>query len=131
VELATVKALLTDSALARLTLSRFHFCARSDCDVVYFSDCGDLFGTSEIRVLVWQKLPEGTRTLCYCFGENESSMQQELEAQGRTLAVERVREHIAAGRCACDVRNPRGSCCLGDLIAAAKQVEARLHQRVP
>ena len=38
--------------------------------------------------------------------------------------IERVREHIAAERCACDVRNPRGACCLGDVIAAVKRIEA-------
>jgi hypothetical protein len=38
--------------------------------------------------------------------------------------IERVREHIAAERCACEVRNPRGACCLGDVIAAVKRIEA-------
>jgi hypothetical protein len=37
--------------------------------------------------------------------------------------VARIREHIAAQRCACDVRNPRGACCLGDVMAAAKRIE--------
>jgi hypothetical protein len=32
--------------------------------------------------------------------------------------------HIDADRCACDVRNPRGTCCISDLIAAVKRVEA-------
>jgi hypothetical protein len=49
-----------------------------------------------------------------------------LEETGRTMAIERVREHIAATRCACDIRNPRGACCLGDLIAAVKRVELAL-----
>ena len=36
------------------------------------------------------------------------------------LAVDRVRAHIAAGRCACEIRNPKGTCCLGDVIAAVR-----------
>ena len=32
------------------------------------------------------------------------------------------RAHIDAGRCAYEVRNPRGACYLGDLIAAVKRV---------
>ena len=35
-------------------------------------------------------------------------------------AVERVRAHISAGRCACEVRNPRGACCLGDVTNAVE-----------
>ena len=35
----------------------------------------------------------------------------------------RIREHIAAQRCACDIRNPRGACCLGDVMAAVKRLE--------
>jgi hypothetical protein len=29
-----------------------------------------------------------------------------------------------AGRCACEVRNPRGACCLGDVAAVVKRVAA-------
>jgi hypothetical protein len=124
VDVATVKALLTSSALARLTASHFHFCAGPECGVVYFSDDGQIFLTSDVRVAVWEKQPPGERTVCYCFGENESDIRREIERDGRTSAVERVRAHIAARRCACDVRNPRGACCLGDLMAAVKRLGA-------
>jgi hypothetical protein len=39
------------------------------------------------------------------------------------LRFARICEHIAAQRCACDIRNPRGACCLGDVMAAAKRIE--------
>jgi hypothetical protein len=126
VTIATVKALLASSALARLTPSHFHFCAGPDCGVVYFSDDGQIFVTSDVRVTVWEKQPAGERTVCYCFGENEPDMRREIERDGRTSAVERVRAHIAARRCACDVRNPRGTCCLGDVMAAVKRLGADL-----
>jgi hypothetical protein len=48
----------------------------------------------------------------------------EIESTGASTAVDRIRRHIDAGRCACEVRNPRGACCLGDVIAAIKRVEA-------
>ena len=122
VEVGTLKALLTPPALARLQLGAFHFCASLACDTVYFSEGGQIFRTGDVRVAVWQKQSPGARTFCYCFGENETDMQREIEAQGRTLAVERVRHHIADRRCACEVRNPRGACCLGDLTAAVKRL---------
>jgi len=122
VEVSTVKALLTPPALAQLPLGSFHFCASQTCDTVYFSATGQLFRTSDVRVAVWQKQRPGARTFCYCFGENETDMQREIDEHGLTSAVARVRRHIALRRCACDIRNPRGVCCLGDLTAAVKRL---------
>lgn len=129
VDLQTVKALLTEQALARLKPADYRFCADARCDVVYFSGTGTHFGTADLRVPVWQKQPSGSRLVCYCFGESEVSIRTEIELTGRSLAVPRIREHITAGRCACEVRNPRGRCCLGDVTAAVKRVESTLGLR--
>jgi hypothetical protein len=91
---------------------------------VYFSEDGDRFTTADVRVPVWQKLPFGDRPICYCFGESEASIRSEVESTGASTAVELIRHHIDAERCACEVRNPRGACCLGDVIAAVKRAEA-------
>jgi hypothetical protein len=121
VDLVTVKALLTESALARVTGSPHRFCPAPDCEIVYFT-AGDSFTVNELRVPVWQKQPAGARTVCYCFGENEADIRREIVEQGASQAVERVRMHIAAGRCACEVRNPRGACCLRDLTATVRRL---------
>ncbi len=126
VPLQTVKALLTEVALRRVQLTHYRFCGDPACDVVYFGDAGDRFGTNDLRVPVWQKEPEGARLLCYCFGETESCIRSELREHGRTTVVDRIREHICAQRCACDIRNPRGACCLGDLIAAVTRIEGTM-----
>ena len=122
----TVKALLTEAALQRLPHGDLRFCPDADCDVVYFNADGVSFSATDVRVAVWQKLPFGARQVCYCFGESEASILAEIELNGASAAVARIREHIAAGRCACDVRNPRGACCLGDVIAATQRVQASI-----
>lgn len=124
VDRQTLKALLTETALGRLTRTDYRFCADASCDVVYFGADGTQFATADVRVRVWQKLPFGSRPVCYCFGESEASIRAELDATGRSSAVERIRAHIAAERCACELRNPRGACCLGDVIAAVRRVES-------
>lgn len=91
--------------------------------MVYFGAGGHFFDTTALRVPVWQKAHTGARTICYCFGENEAAMAREFTETGRCDASLRVRDHIAAGRCACEVRNPRGVCCLGDVIKAVARIE--------
>lgn len=129
VDLNTVKALLTFTALARITGSPHRFCPDPACEIVYFSP-GDTYTVRDLRVPVWQKEPAGARLVCYCFGENEADIQREIEEHGTSHAVERVREHITAGRCACEVRNPRGVCCLGDLIAAVNRMASHAEMSI-
>ena len=124
VELRAVKALLTEAALARLENVSHRFCRTSSCPAVYYDENGSFYLREDVRVRVWQKEPEGNRILCYCFGESESGIQDEVRQSGVSEVVARTRAHIDACRCACDVRNPRGVCCLGDLAAAVKRIAA-------
>jgi hypothetical protein len=126
VQLQTVKALLTEIALRQVQITHYRFCRNPSCEAVYFGDAGDCYNTSDLRVPVWHKETVGARLLCYCFGETESAIRAELVGQGHSGVVDRIREHITAQRCACDVRNPRGTCCLGDVIAAVKRMEAAM-----
>lgn len=121
VGLQTVKALLTTTALQRLQPGAHRFCPDSACDVVYFDEQGQTFAKADVRVAVGQKEPRGSRIICYCFGENESDIRAEIARTSYSRAAERVRAHIKAGRCACEVRNPRGTCCLGDVTGVVKR----------
>jgi len=126
VDRQTVKAMLTESGLRRLTRALLRFCRDPGCEVVYFAEDGQTYSRTDVRVPVWEKEPDGGRTVCYCFGENEAEIRAEINATGRSDAVKRVRQHIQAGRCACEVRNPRGVCCLGDVGAAVKRIAATI-----
>lgn len=129
VDVQTVKALLREPALRRINSSAtHHFCPDPSCDVVYFDGDGSVYRRGDIRVPVWEKEPFGSRMICYCFGENEADIRTELDQSGASQAVARVRAHIAAGRCACEIRNPRGVCCLGDLSAAVTRVTRAVTQ---
>jgi hypothetical protein len=71
-------------------------------------------------VPVFQKEPKGDRTVCYCFGVGESDIRRELAASGRSTAVDRITALVKSERCACEVKNPQGSCCLGNVATATK-----------
>jgi Zinc binding domain len=126
VPLRTVKALLRERALQRLEATAHYFCADPACEVVYFDETGRLYHRTELRERVWQKEPFSDRRVCYCFDENEADIRAELQETGQCLAVARVQAHIAAGRCACDIRNPRGVCCLSDLRETIERVREAL-----
>ena len=123
VELRTIKALLTEVALRRFEPGAYRFCPDADCTTVYFDGAGHRFAKNDLRVPVWWKEPEGSRMMCYCFGENETDIRAEIEQTGVSQAAQRVRDHIAAKRCACEVRNPNGRCCLGDLTKAISHLQ--------
>jgi hypothetical protein len=125
VALLTVKSLLTAIALARMTPALpFYVCLEPTCPVVYFTNEGLEYTRTDVRAVPWQKEPIGHRRFCHCFDENEPSMLRELAETGRCDAVQRVRDLIVADRCACEVRNPRGTCCLGDVMKAVDGIEA-------
>jgi hypothetical protein len=123
VERITVKALLRPQALARLAAHAHRFCASPDCFVVYFGE-EDVFRVEDVVVPVLQKTPPGARTLCYCFDVGESDVSEEIARTGRSTAAARIAEHVKAGRCACEVRNPEGRCCLGHVAEAVKALVA-------
>jgi hypothetical protein len=42
----------------------------------------------------------------------------------RTAIVDDINTGISAGQCACDLRNPQGSCCLGNVRGLIKDITA-------
>ncbi|MGH7318612.1 MAG: putative iron-sulfur cluster-binding metallochaperone [Candidatus Rokuibacteriota bacterium] len=121
----TLKALLRPDALARLSAPEHRFCPSASCRVVYFG-LGEIFRREDVLVPIFQREPAGDRIVCYCFAVSEGDIRREVEASGRSTVVERITELVKADRCACEVRNPQGTCCLGNVTAVVKaaQVEA-------
>jgi hypothetical protein len=121
VEHITLKALLRPLALERLTtgVHHFYFCTSSRCSVVYFGD-GDVFRQEDVLVPVFQKCAEGLRTVCYCLEIREDHVRDEVEAKGVSASSERIKSLVQSGRCACELRNPQGTCCLGNVAAVVR-----------
>ena len=119
VEPITVKALLRPEALARLTGAAHRFCPTPSCPVVYFGE-GEAFRRDDVAAPVFQKEPAGNRTLCYCFAVSEADLRRASAETGRATVAQRIRDHVQAGRCACALKTPQGTCCLGDVVATTK-----------
>ena len=63
--------------------------------------------------------------MCYCFGYTEKSIWEEIRRTGRSTAPQTIAAHVKAGRCGCEVNNPGGSCCLGEVNRVVKEGIAR------
>jgi len=126
VDAITLKALLTSDALRRGIPDAPRFCATEGCQIVYFdSDAGVNFTEVELTVRVHAKHPtdDGVQ-VCYCFDYTPSTIEAEIARSGSRSARATITAEVQAGHCACEVRNPKGSCCLGDVA----RVEARVQQ---
>ena len=100
----------------------FRFCRTATCKVVYFHSVGDRLEKKDVRVRVGLKEIEDPVPVCYCFGFTEAMVREEIRETGRCTIPERITAEIKAGRCACEIRNPQGSCCLGNVNAAVKRL---------
>jgi hypothetical protein len=107
--------------LAMITKPGFRFCRSPDCDVVYYHADGEQLRKTDLCVRVSIKEAEESAPLCYCFGFTCSMLLEELRIHGCTTIPERIAAELRAGNCACEVRNPQGSCCLGNLTAEIKK----------
>jgi Zinc binding domain len=120
VEPITVKAMLGPKALARASDPEHRFCATASCPVVYFG-ANEAFFREDVIVPVFQKDPPGQRIVCYCFGVGEVDIRRERLETAGAQASERIRALVKEGRCACEVKNPQGSCCLGNIATLEKE----------
>ncbi len=94
--------------------------------MVYFSNDGQQqFTTAAVRERVYQKEPDAAQIqVCYCFDYRAATL---LAASGaeREQIIAEINAGIQAGQCACDLRNPQGSCCLGNVRAFGGQRTTR------
>ncbi len=124
----TVKAMLAVS-LRDVRAGDYFFCRTAACPVVYFSADGQHRLTrDQVRERVFQKEPESVEVwVCYCFRHTAGEVRAATREAGRAI-LDDINAGIQAGQCACELRNPQGACCLGnvrDLMRLAASGEAR------
>ncbi|MFH1303676.1 MAG: mercuric transporter MerT family protein [Planctomycetota bacterium] len=105
----------------------WRFCDSPDCDVVYFSEAGDIsFTKSQLKVPVGVKETSGERLLCYCFGHSVGSIKDELRMKEHSDALEDIRAKMKDPGCHCETSNPSGSCCLGSVTKGIRIAQDEL-----
>ena len=99
------------------------FCKTPECQVLYFG--GEVvIEKSAALVRVGLKETEDPIPLCYCFGFTRADIERDLLNTGTTSIPNLITEKIREGLCECELKNPSGRCCLGEVrraVALAKQ----------
>jgi len=103
---------------------KYLFCGTHTCSVVYFSADGEqTFTVEQVREPVYQKEPDAQDVfICYCFRHTVGELRA-ASPEARSVLVDDINTGINAQQCACDLRNPQGSCCLGNVRGMIKKLE--------
>jgi len=93
---------------ANIRNQRYYYCDDPDCAVVYFGEDDETISFAELRTAVGTKWRDKGGIICYCFGVSK----------GEAASDPRIKAYVVnqtkLGKCACEVRNPYGRCCLRD-----------------
>jgi hypothetical protein len=121
VDALTVKSLVRMLPLG-MPNTQYYFCDASDCELVYFGLDAEAptFRREDLVVRVGAKETADPIPICYCFGFARQDIWDEIGSTGKSTVAERIKAEVEAGHCACEVKNPSGKCCLGDVTRAAK-----------
>lgn len=127
VETVTLKALLA-LPLTEITHPPYYFCLDPDCPTVYYSADGEqIFAEAQLRERVYHKHPHDDGVyVCYCFQHRLAELRHEARQTSASRVIAAITQGIQAEQCACEVRNPQGQCCLGNVHRALKQLRAEL-----
>jgi hypothetical protein len=119
----TVKALLSVT-LRQVQNVEYLFCHTPTCPVIYFtSDGKQSFTVEQVRERVYQKEPDADDVfVCYCFRHSVGEIRA-ASPETRISILDDINTGIQADQCACDLRNPQGSCCLGNVRGLIKRLE--------
>jgi hypothetical protein len=118
VKIITLKSMLKPAVLDSLNVGLTHyFCSTRDCDIVYFDTDIKSYRISDIKVPVHQKENSLTVPVCYCFGWTKEKIGEYLKKGLTPKPLGHIRENIKENRCGCEVNNPQGSCCLGNVAS--------------
>jgi hypothetical protein len=124
VEGQTVKATISVSLREVGEGADYYFCRTKSCPAVYFDDAGKrTFSVDQIRVTVYQKESHNPDVMiCYCFRHTVGEIKKGSIGRRQEI-IDDINTGIKSGQCACDLRNPQGSCCLGNIRSLIRTLE--------
>lgn len=121
----TLKHMIREDKLSLIRNTKYFFCPTSNCNVVYFSRNGDIFYKTNLKVRVGIKEIEEPMPVCYCFGYTKKMIQDDIAQNGYSTIEGKIKEAIKLKECKCEIANPKGACCLGDVAKIVKEATVK------
>jgi hypothetical protein len=122
VQRITLEHLLFENRASQLVNVDYFFCPTPTCDVVYFSNAScQYFHKKHVRVRVGIKETSDPIPICYCFDFTHEIIFDEIRTTGKSTVAAYVTSKVKAGECACEIKNPSGRCCLGEVNKTIKE----------
>lgn len=113
--------------------AQYYFCNEPGCQIVYFSnEKVPFFSVNDLIVKVFVKDQGDEVPICYCFDWTRSRIKRQIRENrknllpGQSSVSSQIAREINAGNCACDIKNPKGECCLGDVNTFVKEIKEKL-----
>lgn len=122
VQKRTLQHLLKPEKVDSIHNVQYYYCADPNCNVVYFSNENvPFFTVNDVAVKVLTKDKGDDVNVCYCFNWTRDRIKEEITASRQSTASLQIAKEVKAGNCACDIKNPKGECCLGDVNSYVKE----------
>ncbi len=116
----TILAILKPGHADGLLAVERRFCRTPSCAVLYYGADGRIVEKGAASVRVGVKETEDPVPLCYCFGFSRADVRRDVAERGDSDIPARIAAEVRAKRCSCEVKNPSGACCLGEVNQAVK-----------
>ena len=122
VDIQTVKSMVTFPLWEIEPGDTFYYDDEPDSPTVYFStQSGMMIDEKDIKEKVFAKHSDEDDTyVCYCFKITVGDLRK-ASVMEREDILKRVMKASGKGQCSCKTRNPKGSCCIGDIKSLIKQ----------
>ncbi len=122
VQRRTLEHLLKPEKIDSIQKVQYYYCKEPTCHAVYFShENVPFFTIDDVVVKVYAKDQSDEVPVCYCFDWTRHRIKQQIKENGKSTAASEIAREIKAGNCACDIKNPKGECCLGDVNFVVKE----------
>lgn len=123
VQRRTLEHLLKAEKVGSIHNVQYYYCTDPECKVVYFSnESVPYFTVDDVKVKVFAKDKGDNVNVCYCFDWTRGRIKGQIAQTGKSTASLEIAKEVKAGNCACDIKNPKGECCLGDVNSVVKEI---------
>ncbi len=122
VTLDTMRHHLRRDLLTTLEPGDYRFCETRDCPIVYYaSSPAATYLKAAVATRVGAKESRDPVPVCYCFSFSENEVVEDARRHGRSTIRGYIKAQVRAGSCECEVKNPSGRCCLGNVGRAIRK----------